>query len=127
MSAQLPPVPSQRLHWYLKVIGVVPVQVPSVVVRVCPSVGVPEIVGGAVFVGLSFADAWPLLAWPKIAPIARAASASSTILAARFRVSLRRMSAPWSVMPRRKKYLTHRAAQSRRRKVFVRLTFRRLK
>src|SRR6185312_15615115 len=103
-----PPVPSQRLHWYLKVIGAVPLHVPSVVVRVCPSVGVPEIVGGAVFVGLSFADACPLPAWPKIAPIVRAASASSTILAVRFRVSLRRMSAPWSVVPRGKEYMTRR-------------------
>src|SRR3954447_10091862 len=92
MSAQLPPVPSQRLHWYLKVIVPVPLHVPSLVVRVCPSVGVPVIVGGAVFVGLSFADACPRLAWPKTAPIASAVSASSTILAARFRVGLRRMS-----------------------------------
>src|SRR3954468_10275347 len=110
MSAQLPPVPSQRLHWYLKVIVPVPLHVPSLVVRVCPSVGVPVIVGGAVFVGLAFADACPLFAWPKIAPMAGAASASSTILVARFRVSLRRMSAPWSGVPRRKEYLTDRAA-----------------
>src|SRR4051794_14024444 len=113
MSAQLPPVPSQRLHWYLKVIGAVPVHVPSVVVRVCPSVGVPEIVGGAVFVGLSFAEAWPLLACPKIAPIARAASASSRILAVRLPVSLRRMSAPWSRGAAPKEYPTARIEPSR--------------
>src|SRR4051812_22936016 len=81
MSAQLAPLPSHRRHWYLNVIGVVPLHVPSVVVRVWPSAGVPVTVGGAVFVGLSCADAWPLVAVPKIAPIASAVSASSTIRA----------------------------------------------
>src|SRR3954453_3503576 len=81
MSAQFAPLPSHRRHWYLNVIGVVPLQVPSLVVRVWPSLGVPVIVGGAVFVGLSFADAWPFVAVPKIAPIASAVSASRTIRA----------------------------------------------
>src|SRR5437588_2788735 len=51
MSAQPPPVPVQRCHWYVYVIGCVPVQLPLLTVSVLSSLGVPAIVGGAVFFG----------------------------------------------------------------------------
>src|SRR5689334_12067645 len=81
MFAQLPPLLSHRLHWYEYVIGVVPVHVPLVVVSVDPSVVVPEIVGGAVFLGVSLAEAWLFVAAPKTAPIASAVRASPAIRA----------------------------------------------
>src|SRR6266487_381134 len=51
MSAQFPPLESQRRHWYEYVSGCVPVQVPVVVVRVCPSCVVPLTAGADVFAG----------------------------------------------------------------------------
>src|SRR5215468_1745824 len=51
MSEQLPPPWSQRRHWYEKVNGVVPFQVPFEVVRALPTAVVPEIVGGWVLLG----------------------------------------------------------------------------
>src|SRR5918994_5266436 len=48
MSEQLPPVRSQRRHWYENVIGCCPVQAPVFAVRVWPTCGVPLMVGGAV-------------------------------------------------------------------------------
>jgi hypothetical protein len=51
MSRQLAAAESQRRHWYLRLIGVLPVQVPAFTVSVSPSVAVPEIVGGLEFVG----------------------------------------------------------------------------
>ena len=41
---------SQRCHWKLNESGL-PDQLPSAAVRVCPTLAVPEIVGGAVFFG----------------------------------------------------------------------------
>jgi hypothetical protein len=49
-SVQLVPVASQRTHWYAYVAWE-PLHVPGSAVRVCPSRGVPEIVGGAVLSG----------------------------------------------------------------------------
>ena len=46
----LPPAP-QRLHWYAYESGCVPDQLPGSAVSVCPSRGVPLIVGGEVFAG----------------------------------------------------------------------------
>src|SRR5437868_6290831 len=51
MSPQLAPAESQRRHWYVYVIGCVPVQVPFAAVSACPDCAVPEIVGRAVFPG----------------------------------------------------------------------------
>src|SRR5689334_14747848 len=51
MFAQLVPEELQRCHWYPKLIGAVPLQVPGDAVSTCPSVGVPETVGGLVFEG----------------------------------------------------------------------------
>src|SRR5438876_5682376 len=48
---QLFPFESQRSHWYLKVSGVVPLQVPGLAVRVLPTAVVPVIVGRDVFDG----------------------------------------------------------------------------
>src|SRR2546423_1854319 len=50
-SAQLAPTRSQRRHWYVKVIGVVPVQLPRSATSVWPSRAVPEIDGGRVLAG----------------------------------------------------------------------------
>src|SRR5947209_7249227 len=50
MLWQLLPVPSQSCHWYAYEVGD-PFQLPFDAVSVCPSVVVPEIVGGAVLVG----------------------------------------------------------------------------
>src|SRR5205085_12559266 len=46
--AQAPP---QRCHWYVYEIGAVPLHVPGLAVSVAPSLGVPPIVGRAVFAG----------------------------------------------------------------------------
>ena len=51
MSLQLAPLESQRRHWYAKVIGWVPLHAPGLAVSVCPTVAVPEIVGGDVLPG----------------------------------------------------------------------------
>jgi len=59
MLLQLPPSLSHLRHWYVYVIGSVPVHVPLFAVSVCPSVVVPEMVGGAVFVGTADDAAWP--------------------------------------------------------------------
>jgi hypothetical protein len=56
MLLQLPPSLSHLLHWYVYVIGSVPVHVPFAAVKVDHSVVVPEIVGGAVLAGTA-ADA----------------------------------------------------------------------
>src|SRR5215212_3298137 len=45
MSEQLPPVWSQRRHWYANAIGCPPVHVPGFAVSVWPCCGVPLIVG----------------------------------------------------------------------------------
>jgi hypothetical protein len=44
-----PPDAGQRTHWYVKVGAGSPVQVPGDTVSVCPSDGMPAIVGGTVF------------------------------------------------------------------------------
>src|SRR5687768_627377 len=46
IAAQLLPSSAQRLHWYVKLVGL-PVHVPVLVVSVLPTSGVPEIVGRA--------------------------------------------------------------------------------
>src|SRR5262245_19093683 len=45
------PAESQRCHWYLEVIGDVPLHVPGLAVRVLPTDAVPVIVGGEVLDG----------------------------------------------------------------------------
>jgi hypothetical protein len=45
IDAQFAPAESHLLQPYVKVIGVVPFQLPVDAVRTCPTVGVPEIVG----------------------------------------------------------------------------------
>src|SRR5512132_308969 len=55
MSVQFAPPESQRRHWYTYEIGAVPDQLPGSAVKVCPSTGVPEIVGGDVFTGAASA------------------------------------------------------------------------
>src|SRR5213076_1575259 len=50
MFEQLPPVASQRRHWYAKLIGAVPFHWPGLAVTTLPSCGVPEMVGGDWFV-----------------------------------------------------------------------------
>src|ERR671914_260210 len=45
MFAQLPPLRSQRCHWYAYVIGAVPVQLPFEAVSVSPALASPEIRG----------------------------------------------------------------------------------
>ena len=47
MSTQAAPVASQRCHWRVRVIGPLPVQVPSSAVSVSSSRGVPVIAGSA--------------------------------------------------------------------------------
>ena len=51
MFAQLAPAELQRRHWYVYVIGAVPVHVPFAAVSVCSSCAVPEIVGSTVLTG----------------------------------------------------------------------------
>src|SRR5919201_3786329 len=51
MFEQLPPVRSQRRHWYENVSGCCPVHVPLFAVSVAPTCGVPLMVGGAVLCG----------------------------------------------------------------------------
>jgi hypothetical protein len=48
IGAQLAPVESQRLHWYVNVSGIVPAQLPVETVSVWPTVACPEIVGAEV-------------------------------------------------------------------------------
>jgi hypothetical protein len=71
-----------RSHWYLKLRGVDPDQLPFAQVRVCPGFGVPEIVGGAVFEG----GIWILL--PALLAVAEPASLCA--------VTLHLMTWPWS-------------------------------
>src|SRR4051794_15856173 len=59
MFAQLTPLRLHRRHWYVNVIGAVPVHWPGSAVSVEPTCVVPEIVGGDVFVGLTWAAAVP--------------------------------------------------------------------
>ena len=51
IAAQPPPTLLHRRHWIENVIGWRPVHVPGEAVSVCPTVGVPEIVGGPVLAG----------------------------------------------------------------------------
>jgi hypothetical protein len=51
MFAQFAPLVSQRCHWYAKLIGRAPLQVPGLAVKVCPCCADPEIVGGETFDG----------------------------------------------------------------------------
>jgi hypothetical protein len=51
MSTQADPSASQRRHWRVYVIGVIPVQIPSVVVSVCPLTALPDTTGGDVLAG----------------------------------------------------------------------------
>jgi hypothetical protein len=51
MSTQADPAASQRRHCRLYVIGAVPVQLPSVVVRVCPLTAPPDTTGNTEFDG----------------------------------------------------------------------------
>ena len=62
MFEQLVPPLVQRRHWKAYEIGAVPVQAPVDAVSVCPSVAVPEIVGGAVFAGGAAAATWAVCA-----------------------------------------------------------------
>ena len=55
---QLPPLVLQRNHWYANDVGEL-LHVPSLAVSICPTVGVPEIVGGAVFTGAARVAAEP--------------------------------------------------------------------
>jgi hypothetical protein len=48
IGAQLAPAGSQRLHWYVNVIGVVPAQPPVETASAWPTVACPEIVGAEV-------------------------------------------------------------------------------
>src|SRR5262249_26222818 len=57
MSAQLPPLESQRRHWYENVIGCVPDQVPGFAVSVSPCLATPAIVGGDVLRGFAVTTA----------------------------------------------------------------------
>jgi hypothetical protein len=57
MSEQFPPVASQRRQWYEYVCGSAPAHEPLLAVRLCPTCGVPAIVGGAVFRGAPAAGA----------------------------------------------------------------------
>ena len=50
MLRQSLPLASQRCHWYWNVVGLF-VHVPFCAVSVCPTRGVPVIVGGSVFCG----------------------------------------------------------------------------
>ena len=67
MLEQLPPFSLHRRHWKTYVIGSVPVQVPVVPVSAWPCWAVPEIVGGAVFLGGAGAAASLTSARPAIA------------------------------------------------------------
>ena len=51
LPSAAPPSDGHRTHWNVNAIGVVPVHVPVVPVSLCPTVGVPEMDGSAVFVG----------------------------------------------------------------------------
>src|SRR5213592_2834905 len=68
IAVQAVPVPLQRVHWYLNVIGAVPVHTPLCAVSTLPTTGVPEIEGRAV--------AWggPVAA-PTLSAVAEATSA----------------------------------------------------
>src|SRR4051812_17161433 len=83
MSLQFLPFASHRLHWYVKLIGAVPVHVPLAAVSVCPTWAVPTIVGDDWFVGLTVIAAVPVRKEPKIAPIASAASARAVAVSVR--------------------------------------------
>lgn len=72
ISTQLAPAPLQRFHWNEYEVGL-SVQVPVAAVRVWPSSAVPEIVGGAVFVGAASAGAGA----PRTTVAARTAGRSS--------------------------------------------------
>src|SRR3954470_10086940 len=76
MSLQFLPLSSQRLHWYVNEIGAVPVHVPFWAVSVCPTCGVPLMVGGVWFVGFTAIAAVPLWNDPNSAPMVTAATAS---------------------------------------------------
>ena len=62
----------------MNVSGVVPDQVPSVVVSVEPTFAVPEMTGGVRSFGATLLAACPLWAEPKTEPIASATSASGS-------------------------------------------------
>jgi hypothetical protein len=66
MSAQLAPAALHRDHWYVSVIGVAPVHVPSLAVRTPPCVSVPLTVGGVAFEG-GEADAVTVTVWVEVA------------------------------------------------------------
>ena len=92
MFEQLPPLASQRRHWYTNEVGE-PLHVPLLVVSVLPSWAVPEIVGGDWFPGA----AWGAAAPPVSARPATAASRSSAPIAASpSSFSFVRMSSPSS-------------------------------
>ena len=80
---QLPPSLSQRFQANVYVTGAVPSQVPFVAVSVEPSFAEPEMVGGAVFEGLTALAAWPSRAAPKTAPIVSAEMAISSAVSHR--------------------------------------------
>ena len=73
MSTQAPPRESQRCHWYAKVADG-SVHVPCEEVRIAPTCGRPEIVGGAVFAGAAAASAAPDHAAPTSSTARRTAS-----------------------------------------------------
>src|SRR4029453_10805290 len=54
MLPQLAPLPSQRCHWYVNVIGFVPDHSPSLATTSSPSCAVPTTAGDSVFAGTTF-------------------------------------------------------------------------
>src|SRR5262245_9361651 len=90
MLAQLLPLESQRCHWYLNVIGVVPLQAPGPAVSVLPTEAVPVIVGGEVLDGTVFvcARAAPPPSVAASASVATSAPASTA-------TSRRETAEPW--------------------------------
>ena len=77
MNEQSPPLRLHRCQRLAKDIGVVPLHDPVDAVSVCPSTGVPEIVGAAVFTGgVAPTAAPPLPASSASAPTAALAASS---------------------------------------------------
>jgi hypothetical protein len=101
IAAQLPPFSSQRDHWCVKVMGVVPVHVPFVAVSVSPIFGVPVTTGGSVFVGTTVIAASPVRAAPRTEPVATAATASTSGTGQRRPRMVKRdiSSPPWWIAP----------------------------
>jgi hypothetical protein len=76
MLAQPEPLVSQRRHWAVYLIGVLPVNVPGVSVSVDPRLAEPVMAGGEVLLGAALVAAEPLLVDPMTAPAEMTTSAS---------------------------------------------------